>query len=408
MAASRLFWFLTLVLAVSCVGCGGGGGTATPASPTLKFSLGWAARSRATSGPSSALSAVVTLTGAKPGGGNYTAEIDRRDDPGAYTLNYNPGASSKVGTFPLTVRFYDQVNGAGDVVATGTASVTIDANGNGIGTVTTANTISSVVVVAGQTFVAGSSGNLAFTAKDAQNNIIAVSPGSALWTTGDATILSTTDDGAATAKKLGITSAQVAVDGITSSVAFVTVNNDPNGPEMLMTFDDLTLGGPFLQGTAVDPSTRLTNQYQSQFGATFTSAVGYCALVNLGAENAAPSPPNGFTAVTLDGHVTYDQANPIQIVFSDPLNANVPGVTKSVSVTGDLDGNVNLDMTLQAFDVNGTMIGQTTIKDAGGETFTVAFSTPRIHSVKFICGPVIGQDGAALDNVRIAPVVAAP
>src|SRR5579871_6163203 len=60
----------------------GGGNTRTA---QVKVDITWAARSKVINAPSSALSAVFTLQGAKVGGGDFTFEVDRADAPATYT-----------------------------------------------------------------------------------------------------------------------------------------------------------------------------------------------------------------------------------------------------------------------------------------------------------------------------------
>src|SRR2546427_5380786 len=91
-------------IAFVLVGCGGGSvGTGNPATriTPVKVSVDWAARSRNLSGPSSSLSAIVTLKGAAQDGADFTFTINRASDPAAYTADYISAAQAVVGTWNL-------------------------------------------------------------------------------------------------------------------------------------------------------------------------------------------------------------------------------------------------------------------------------------------------------------------
>src|ERR1051325_2512961 len=90
-------------------GCGGGSGPGGTAN--VNATIDWAARSRNLSAPSSALSATFTLTGAKPGGGDFSFTITRDSNPAAYTKSYTSHNQARVGTWPLHVRFYGTPDG---------------------------------------------------------------------------------------------------------------------------------------------------------------------------------------------------------------------------------------------------------------------------------------------------------
>jgi len=297
--------------------------------------------------------------------------------------------------------------GAGRVVAVIAVRGEVS-TGAGIGTVTTVNTVKSVTVNAGQTVINGQTKQLTFTARDAGSAVVAVTPGSALWTiTSGSDALSVSKDGIGNALKLGIASAQVVVDGVTSAATTVETTNDPDGSPIVLNFDELAKGVSSIGGTTVTAAAQLSTHYRAQYGASFTSAAGYVAVVDLGAVGTAPTSPNGIAAATAGGLVDYNQANPIEIIFTDPNNPSAPGVTTSISVTADLDGVAALNGTLQAFDVAGNKVGEITSPDPGGEVRTMSFSSPIVHRVLFIGTPVPNQDGIALDNVTFSPVVPA-
>src|SRR5689334_2413445 len=94
----------------ACGGGGNGGGNAGTTTP-VRFSIDWGARSRTISAPSSALSATLTLANAGPAGGDFHFTVNRDPAPAAYTGNYTTTTRAKIGTWPLTVRFFALADG---------------------------------------------------------------------------------------------------------------------------------------------------------------------------------------------------------------------------------------------------------------------------------------------------------
>ena len=195
----------------------------------VRFSIAWPDLTRAIEAPASALSATVTVSNGAAMGGDLVASVDRNAGTAGYTQEYASASPGRTGTFPMTIRFYDQAAGSGSVVGVGQATVTIAANGSGIGNIAIANTITSVTVPAGQTVPFGGEAQLLFTARDANNAIVAVTPGSGHWElVGTTQAFSLTADGAATALLSGTGEVRVTVDGITSDAATVTVLSPPD------------------------------------------------------------------------------------------------------------------------------------------------------------------------------------
>ncbi|MGV3618881.1 MAG: hypothetical protein ACO1SV_26445 [Fimbriimonas sp.] len=211
-------------------GCGGSGGDSSPSATTpVQFRIAWGARTRAIQAPASALSATVTLNGANPHGGDFTHSVNRTDAMDAYTQTYTSAAPAEVGTHTMTIRFYSGAGGTGDVVATGQATVTIAADGTGIGDVAVGNQVATVTVDAGQVVEFDQTRQLTFTARTAQNAVLAVSPGSATWTVVDGQgSLGLTPDGVATGTAPGPAHVRVTVDGVASESTLVTVANPPD------------------------------------------------------------------------------------------------------------------------------------------------------------------------------------
>lgn len=218
---------VSLLGALVLAGCGGGGGP-TPSSNTVetpfRFTVDWAARSRQIGAPSSALSMVVTLVRSGIGGGNLVVRQNRREDPAAYREEIVSPESVTNGTYPVDVRFFAQPDGQGAVVASATSDVTIERDGSGIGTLTVDQQIATVKTAARNVGV-GDTVDLTFDARDGQNHIVSVTPGSGTWTLLGGTAATLTPDGELTAVSKGEVVVQVSVDGVQSQPTTITVTS---------------------------------------------------------------------------------------------------------------------------------------------------------------------------------------
>ncbi len=216
--------FAALLLCLFALhGCGGSGKGISKTTP-VKLSITWGERSRALNAPSSALSAVVTLANANATGGDFTYSVNRDPAPQAFTGNYTSTNSAKTGGANLTVRFYAQTEGIGVVVGIAQAKITLLPDGTGIGNVATANNISSVSIPAGQTVPVGQTTELTFTARDAKANLVAVTPGSAVFTVSSGSDKLQIVNGQAKGLAAGAATVRATLDGNNSADTPVTVN----------------------------------------------------------------------------------------------------------------------------------------------------------------------------------------
>lgn len=220
---------LVLPLCICCLlcqwGCGGGG--ASPSSTTAakpRITIGWAARSRDVAAPSSALSVNVILQKASAAGSDFSFQENRRTTPAAYSEEYTAPSAAKVGTWTLVVDFYSETNATGSVVGVATASVTIDKNGIGIGTVATTGTIASVALPAGQTIAVGQQTDLVVNASDSSGNLIAVTPGSVFYTIASGgSSIQLASNGQLSGTAPGAASIVATIDNVASAPQTVTV-----------------------------------------------------------------------------------------------------------------------------------------------------------------------------------------
>src|SRR5262249_52823950 len=141
----------------------------------------WPERSRVVGGLSSALSIAVTLKGAALDGSDVSVTVDRDANPAAHNTTYTASEPARVGSYEVHAAFHAAPGGGGDVVGRIDATVTMDEAGN-LPELTTLGVIKTVEVAPDQTLLVGEQRDLTFTTKDGGGNLIAVTPGSALFT----------------------------------------------------------------------------------------------------------------------------------------------------------------------------------------------------------------------------------
>jgi hypothetical protein len=170
---------------------------------------------------------------------------------------------------------------------------------------------------------------------------------------------------------------------------------------VVVDFDQFT-GMDFAPDEPIAESARLADQLMPSLGVRFSSGSPYVAVVNMGPGHAV-SGLNAIAGSTPEGLLTYDRSYPIEISFCQPGNPSVPAVTNFVSIQGDLWGN-GQPITLNAFDVNGKIIGSATATDTGGTLLEV--SAAGINRVQFL--GTTNDGGVACDNLTFNPTVYVP
>ena len=225
-----------LACMVPLTGCGGGvggllgiPGLKQPKTVPATFDIAWAGRSRALSGPSSALSATLTLKSADVNSGDIVYTVNRDPAPQAYTKTYTLPTGAQVGVnLGLSVRFYAQQNGYGSIVGTADETVKINNDGTGIGDIAVSGTVTSVAITPGQTLRAGQQIDVLYTAKDVGGNAVSLSPGAvflAITDGGDKAQIGS--DGKLNGLAPGTVTLTATVDGKTSAPATITVAAAP-------------------------------------------------------------------------------------------------------------------------------------------------------------------------------------
>jgi hypothetical protein len=163
-------------------------------------------------------------------------------------------------------------------------------------------------------------------------------------------------------------------------------------------------GMTYFSGNPIPLQSRLSDQFLSTLGVRFSSGSPYVAVVNLGLGHAT-SGINGIGGATPADILTYDRNFPIVAMFFSPLAPNTPAVTDFVAVRIDQAGGSGFSVTLNAFDVTGSLVGFVTSPDIGGARLEI--SAPAIHSVQFL-GTRDNFGGVALDDFAFNPVTPVP
>ena len=215
----------TVVSIALLAGCSGGGLGSSGGVPTVsvRFSIAWAERTRATGAPASALSAIVILSGARPDGTDFSFTVTRLADPAAYSQDYVSPPGARPGTWDLAVNFMAQADGMGSIVATGRAGITLNQDGSGIGDVTTLGTIRSLEIPVGQTVNVGQKRDIVFSGRDSSGRLIGITPGSASFAIVSGGDRARVNNGQIEGLAVGSASVSVTVEGMTSAPETVSV-----------------------------------------------------------------------------------------------------------------------------------------------------------------------------------------
>lgn len=214
-----------LIGALFSAGCGGGGGDSTPPTASrIQVTVNWSERSRNVAAPTSALSAAITLPGAQAGGGDLRFTVNRNSNTAAHSETYQSPVDGLTGNRRLDVAFFAETSGTGSTVATASATVRIADDGRVLDTLTNVQKrVASVQVAGGQHVGVGESKFLSFTARDGDNAILALSPGSASFQVSAGTSLLTLVGIVAQGVNAGTAQVIAMVDGIASNPETVAV-----------------------------------------------------------------------------------------------------------------------------------------------------------------------------------------
>ncbi|GAB4453161.1 MAG: hypothetical protein OHK0029_05420 [Armatimonadaceae bacterium] len=228
------FRYISAVLSISTglsllAGCGGGGsssgsnGGSTRQQSPITATVRWAARSRATNIPSSALSAQIILQGAGPNGNDFIWTFNRDPNrPEAYTETLTSPVPATVGQWQLRFTLHTQPNGGGDTVGATSRSVDLSQSTD-IGDIAIQSAIKSVEILPGQKVGIGQTLRPQFTARNANGTPVAVSPESATIALVSGQDVVSTSGGNLQGTKSGVARITISLDGVTSPAQEVAV-----------------------------------------------------------------------------------------------------------------------------------------------------------------------------------------
>lgn len=220
---------LAATFVVAAAGCGGGGGgggngggggeSRTP----VRLTVQWAGRSRQVRPPGSALSGELTIQGGNPDGSNFTFKFNR--DPNrtdSYSDAFTSPNEARTGSFAMTLKFFSETNQGGVLVGQANKNVQVNPGGD-LGNINLNNTVASVQVAPGQSVGIGEQAPLTVVTRDAQGNIVPVTPGSNIIS-----VINGQDKLIVVGEKVqgvqnGVAQVQVTVDGVTSPAESIGV-----------------------------------------------------------------------------------------------------------------------------------------------------------------------------------------
>ncbi|MBB6052438.1 hypothetical protein HNQ39_004259 [Armatimonas rosea] len=365
---------LSAVPFVVLSGCGGGDSTsATVATTALKLDIGWTARSRGVSAPSSALSAVVSLRQ-----GAFAA-INRNDDPAAYTQSYVSPTKVIPGPNLLTVTFYSGKNGSGAVVGTASKAINLADDGTGAGEVLLVGKIQKVAVTSPTRLLVGQSADLGLSATDGNGATVAVSPGSttfSLLSGGENVTL--TPDGKLTAKAVGFARVQAALDGKTSEPFEIEVRAPGTATAVIAAGQSVKLGqSKKLEYSFTDADgnpisydpTQLSFEVTSGSDVASVSSNGTVTAAKLGLLKLKAKIPGLESAVTT---VTISPAGSFTVTIPEQQNVKI-GETKNLTIDVKDTAGAAIPVGTDGLSVTVTRGGETlTVTSAGAATGVAA------------------------------------
>lgn len=226
----RTFTLPLALFMLMLIGCGGGG-SGSDSGETFTVPLGWGPRSRAVEGPSSALSARITLVNGSFSGTDLVYVVNRHADLASYTESYPSPEPTFPGGYAMNVDFFSGANATGSIVATASIDVAINKggelkriDGDPLGTIVADGKVASVLIPSGQNITVGETKDVIFTALDGSANILALTPGSAFLTiTAGGDKLQIFSGVACTGVAVGNATLRATVDGIQSPTQTVEV-----------------------------------------------------------------------------------------------------------------------------------------------------------------------------------------
>lgn len=189
-----------------------------------------------------------------------------------------------------------------------------------------------------------------------------------------------------------------------ATAALLTLGAITSAHGTVITFEEVGLAPVAMvntPGSLVQAGSRLTDQYLG-LGALFTSVGGYAAVVDHSPiPSATPSPPAVLGGTSADGTLNY--AAPITVTFVKPGDASTLGTTNFVKVLGDWFPLNTGSITMNAFDINGALLGEDIALDVGtiGTGAALEFSSSvGIHRV--VLSGTSGTVG--FDNFEFGPI----
>ncbi len=233
--AMLALWLFALAV-VGCGGSGNAGGGSTSDSAPVRTTIQWAERSRAVSGPSAALSAAIRIVRGGVQNQDVTYTVNRPASPTSVAQTYTSPQPVRFGTRTVIVTFFALANGTGDVVATATADVTINATNTETGAIQTVSEIVSVTLAADQQVQIGETKEITLTARDGEGQIVAVTEGSATFEIVNGSQALRIENGRAVGVSRGTAQVRATLNGVQSQTVSIQVI-DPLAEEKILFLD---------------------------------------------------------------------------------------------------------------------------------------------------------------------------
>lgn len=187
-----------------------------------------------------------------------------------------------------------------------------------------------------------------------------------------------------------------------AAVAFAA----PVSATTTLTFDTLA-AMPNSSGSPVPVVSQLSTAYLSTDGVRFSSGSAFVAVVDHYFDPAAtPTPPNIIAGTNAAGELDYNA--PIVAAFFNPASTGQKATTSFVKVLADRFPLGSGFVTLEAYDMAGTLLGTISAPDTGpigtGPSLSLALSG--IHSVRFFSNNrTVGFDNFEFGELSVGGAV---
>jgi hypothetical protein len=287
--------------------------------------------------------------------------------PVAVTNTYTVPLNVPAGTYTVSIEFFTQEDGRGNIVANANGAATLSSTALSLGTYTTSATgVATVSVLAGQNVPVGSTLSLNAAAYDLSGGDLAVAPGGIFWSISGtpSSAMTLSQDGVVSATAVGSMSVTATVDGVTSAPQTISS----------YTVDPVTgcTNSTYLPNYATEMETATT---VSGFHGVFTHWTSFPLTVQIVQNSYLTS---DFSALAQQAMSAWEAATNGQVAFTPVTSGSSPDITITFEPSSLID---------------------TSDQGVVGETFVYADSASVISRATIQVATDLGSDASTLNDI---------